>query len=210
MLDRATGVSRRNGFVRFKTQEQATTAMEAMNGHRREDSVLQVKYADDERQRDMRKRLRLANTPGMISHNSASELNTSNYARIGSIEESAEMMRRAGPPSNTFVPWPYVWPNAAYAPAPPQIIDVAAWLVMYSSAASAAEGYTSPRGMHQMAPPHFYPHHPSMYYHYDHPPPADWNRSYAHTAPLPSSSSGPLWGESPNVPSNGASSAPNS
>lgn len=207
MIDRATGDSRCNGFVRFKNQEDATTAKEAMNGYEREDSILLVKYADDERQKELRRRARLANPPlsGMTSRNSASELSIGKYGRNRSPEESAEMMRRLGPPTNTFVPWPYVWPNGAYAPPPPQIIDVSAWLVMYSTAGTTADGYTSPRGM-QM--PHFYPPHPPMYYHYDPASSADWNRSYARTAPLPSTSA--PWGETPNVPSSGPSSAPNS
>lgn len=184
MVDKITRLSRCIGFVRFKTQEQATKAMQAMNGRQREDSVLVVKYADDERQRELRKRqqrLALANPRSFPTHTAANPVAAPGYPgmmmRHGSSEGLHDDPTRVAAP---FMPvaWPYAWSGAPlYTPA---VYD-SSWLVMLSP-----ESYTSPR-----SPQHrtFYaPSIPSMYYHFD---PAASNdhlavhRTYAHTAPIP-------------------------
>mmetsp|Transcript_15144 Transcript_15144/g.59291 ORF Transcript_15144/g.59291 Transcript_15144/m.59291 type:complete len:474 (-) Transcript_15144:194-1615(-) len=62
MVDKHTGSSRQIGFVRFSKQEDATTAMTAMNGQRLQpdSSPLIVRYAETDTQRSARKMRNMA------------------------------------------------------------------------------------------------------------------------------------------------------
>jgi hypothetical protein len=57
MVDKVTGESRQIGFVRFESQEDATAALNAMNGQKlaSDQPTLIVKYAETENQRIIRK-----------------------------------------------------------------------------------------------------------------------------------------------------------
>lgn len=173
MLDKFTGLSRCIGFVRFRTHEQASKAMQSIQGLQRGESTLSIKFADDDKQREIRKRLRLA--AGAANTQVPSPASYGMLARHGSFEGSVDAMR-------SFVPlsWPYSWP-ATPVYAPPSVYDPSSWLFMYSP-----DSYSSPRSA--PTPFAFSPH--SMYFAYDsaNSPPDQLNilpRSYAHTAPLP-------------------------
>jgi len=152
MVDRVTGLSRCIGFVRFKTIEQATAAMEGMHGSPRGEATLNVKYADDERQKELRKRLRLQNTASSSTSftHSVSPISYSMINTPASLEGRVEASRRASATTFVSVPWPapYGWTSPVYTP----VYDPAhsPWLLVYPT-----EGYPAPSAQHR-TPQHTY------------------------------------------------------
>jgi hypothetical protein len=135
MVDKITGQSRRIGFVRYTTLDQAASAIQAMHGTTRGDGALNVKYADDERQKEARKRLRqssagsqtLPGIPNSLSmhmdpSSSASMLSQGHHmipqppygmlSRHGSLEGRAAFSTRPAPSVNG-APGPITAPSSA-------------------------------------------------------------------------------------------------
>ena len=147
MIDRATGQSRCIGFVRFHTIDQATAAMEGMHGSPRGDATLNVKYADDDRQKELRKRIRQQNstsTSPPFAH-SVNQISYSVVSSSASLDGRVDGTRRTTPTAFVSVPWPapYGWTPPVF----PSVYDPAhaSWLLVYPTESFSAPS-TSHRG----------------------------------------------------------------
>jgi len=153
MIDRATGLSRQIGFVRFQNHEDAARALEEMNSKQVDNGAsLTVKFADTKEQKSMRKQ-RQKTSKSTLPPKTPSQPYL--YAPNTSVHEypvSPGVQPLVGPPS--FYPYEYwSYPSFPLTPYPspyPSLSSLSS--PSYSSSSSSSTPSSSPASSPHSSP----------------------------------------------------------